>query len=237
MHMQERTDKRKQTGFSRMQECRDALTLLDDRGWKRSYHQRLFHDDFLKACTRIFWKLEAPGTFERQHCDILRRNNWEHLQQEILISTPRRFGKTISVSMFAAAMLFSAPNVEISIYSTCKRISQKLLNKVQQFFGVICQNDLKKSGFTVTRSNMEEIVLTGPEGPSDIRVVNSYPSKVVRKVCSLIFLLLCEKSVPCKSLSEGARCREREHGHKRHVRGTKEEFDEQAQEAVPPKSP
>jgi len=181
MHMQERTDKRKQTGFSRMQECRDALILLDDRGWKRSYHQRLFHDDFLKACTRIFWKLEAPGTFERQHCDILRRNNWEHLQQEILISTPRRFGKTISVSMFAAAMLFSAPNVEISIYSTCKRISQKLLNKVQQFFGVICQNDLKKRGFTVTRSNMEEIVLLGPEGPADIRVVNSYPSKVSPK--------------------------------------------------------
>ena len=230
VHMQEKSDKKKQTGFSRMQECRDALSLLDDRGWKRSYHQRLFHDDFLKACTRIFWKLEAPGTFERQHCDILRRNNWEHLQQEILISTPRRFGKTISVSMFAAAMLFSAPNVEISIYSTCKRISQKLLNKVQQFFGVICQNDLKKSGFTVTRSNMEEIVLTGPEGPSDIRVVNSYPSKVV-------FPLLYEKSVLCKSLSYRARCREREHGHKPHVRAAEENFDDQTQEAVVPKSP
>lgn len=178
MNMQKESVKRSQTGFSRMQECRDALALLDDRGWKRSFHQRLFHDDFLKACTRIFWKLEAPGTFERQHCDILRRNNWEHLQQEILISTPRRFGKTISVSMFAAAMLFSAPNVEISIYSTCKRISQKLLKKVQQFFAVICQEDLKKSGFVVTRSNMEEIVLLGPEGSTDIRVVNSYPSKV-----------------------------------------------------------
>lgn len=178
MHIQQQSAKRSQSGFSRMQECRDALALLDDRGWKRSFHQRLFHDDFLKACTRIFWKLEAPGTFERQHCDILRRNNWEHLQQEILISTPRRFGKTISVSMFAAAMLFSAPNVEISIYSTCKRISQKLLQKVQQFFAVICGQDLKKSGFVVTRSNMEEIVLTGPEGTTDVRVVNSYPSKV-----------------------------------------------------------
>lgn len=192
-HLYEKSEKKKQSGFSRMQECRDALNFLDERGWKRSYHQRLFHDDFLKACTRIFWKLEAPGTFERQHCDILRRNNWEHLQQEILISTPRRFGKTISVSMFAAAMLFAAPNVEISIYSTCKRISQKLLNKVQQFFAVICQNDLKKKGFTVTRSNMEEIVLTGPEGTTDIRVVNSYPSKVGRKVWYLKSLFLKSK--------------------------------------------
>jgi hypothetical protein len=30
----------------------------------------------------------------------------------------------------------------------------------------------------VVRKNMEEIVLQGPEGPQDIRVVNSYPSKV-----------------------------------------------------------
>ena len=31
----------------RMQHCRDALERLDRAGWKRSYHQRLFHDDFL----------------------------------------------------------------------------------------------------------------------------------------------------------------------------------------------
>ena len=36
----------------------------------------------------------------------------------ILIIFFNRFGKTISVSMFAAALLYSAPSVEISIYST-----------------------------------------------------------------------------------------------------------------------
>jgi hypothetical protein len=173
-----------ESGFSRMQRCRDALARLDERGWKRSYHQRLFHDDFLKACTRIFWKLEPAGTFARQHLEILQRNNWTHISQEVLVSTPRRFGKTISVSMFAAAMLFSAPNVEISIYSTCKRISQKLLRNVQKFFGVICNDDIASSGFVVTRSNMEEMVLKGPVGLHDVRVVNSYPSKVcAAKVC------------------------------------------------------
>ena len=33
--------------FDRMQHCRDSLTYLDTCGWKRSYHQRLFHEDFL----------------------------------------------------------------------------------------------------------------------------------------------------------------------------------------------
>ena len=96
----------------------------------------------------------------------------------MLISTPRRFGKTISVSMFAAAMFYAAPGVELSIYSTCKRISQKLLRNVQKFLMEIVQQDLAASGFKVIRQNMEEIVLQGPGGTSDVRVVNSYPSKV-----------------------------------------------------------
>ena len=33
--------------FERMQHCRDALDFLDTKGWNRSYHQRLFHEDFL----------------------------------------------------------------------------------------------------------------------------------------------------------------------------------------------
>lgn len=35
------------TPFERMQHCRDSLSYLDTCGWKRSYHQRLFHEDFL----------------------------------------------------------------------------------------------------------------------------------------------------------------------------------------------
>lgn len=168
----------RKTPMQRMRECRDALALLDTTGWNRSFHQRQFHEDFLKACTRTFWKMEPIGSFAKMHQKVLQENSWEHLAQEVLISTPRRFGKTISVSMFAAAMLYAAPAVELSIYSTCKRISQKLLRGVVKFFYEICQQDLKKHNFYVRRQNMEEIVLCGPEGERDVRIVNSYPSKV-----------------------------------------------------------
>ena len=33
--------------MDRMQDCRDALAILDRRGWNRSFHQRLFHEDSL----------------------------------------------------------------------------------------------------------------------------------------------------------------------------------------------
>ena len=107
-------------GFHRMQKCRQGLEALDRRGWQRSFHQRMFHDNFIRACARIFWKREKHGVFAKDHQRILEVNGWDHLSQEVLVSTPRRFGKTISVSMFAAAMLFSCPNLEMSIYSTCK---------------------------------------------------------------------------------------------------------------------
>lgn len=41
------------TPFDRMQECRDALQKLDNCGWMRSYHQRLFHEDFLVSYVTI----------------------------------------------------------------------------------------------------------------------------------------------------------------------------------------
>lgn len=136
-----------------------------------------------KACTRIFWKTEPPGQFSRDHRQVLLRNSWDHLAQEVLISTPRRFGKTISVSMFAAAMVFAAPRVELSIYSTCKRISQKLLRNVQKFFNEMVEHNMGAYNFKVIRQNMEEIVLQGPDGVNDVRIVNSYPSKVRAVPC------------------------------------------------------
>ena len=169
----------KKDGFARMQDCRRALEALDGLGWQRSFHQRLFHDNFIRSCTRVFFKTEPPGAFARAHQAVLDLNGWDTLAQEILISTPRRFGKTISVSMFAAALLYSAKSVELSIYSTCKRISQKLLRNVQKFLRLVFEGT-DTPPFKEIRSNMEELVLQGPEGASDVRIVNSYPSKVGR---------------------------------------------------------
>lgn len=187
------------TGFERMNLCRQALATLDRNGWERSFHQRLFHDKFLCACARIFWKTERPGTFDRCHEKILESNGWDSLRQEILVSTPRRFGKTISVSMFAAAMLYSAPKLEMSIYSTCKRISQKLLLNVQKFLQLIEQH-MGTPPMKVIRQNMEEIELLGNSGIQDFRRVNSYPSKVTISPLSPLSppsLLNAPKAPPC----------------------------------------
>jgi len=103
--------------FHFMRLLHSYLEILDEKGWNRSYHQRLFHEAFFKSVARVFFKLNPPGTFERNHKRILETYNFKTLPQEVLISTPRRFGKTIATSLFAAAMFASCPGVEISIYS------------------------------------------------------------------------------------------------------------------------
>jgi hypothetical protein len=47
------------SGFQRISACRRALEALDRRGWERSYHQRFFHDHFIRACSRVFWKVST----------------------------------------------------------------------------------------------------------------------------------------------------------------------------------
>jgi hypothetical protein len=184
------------TGHMYMQKCRQALDALDRCGWKRSFHQMQFHDSYIRACARVFWKTLGDGQFSRDHQAILENNNWDCLEQEVLVSTPRRFGKTISVSMFAAAFLFSCPQVELSIYSTCKRISQKLLRNVVKFLSMI-YTELGISPYPILRQNQEELQVCGPEGVLDTRLVNSYPSRVTTPpsypivACSRVFVFVC----------------------------------------------
>ena len=169
-------------GFVRIKRCREALFALDRCGWQRSYHQKQFHEQYIRACARIFFKRDPPGSFARAQTALLEQNGWQHLSQEVLISTPRRFGKTISVSCFAAAMVFACPNLELSIYSTCKRISQKLLRNITKFLDLIYR-ELRVPAYRVIRQNAEEIVVAGPEWIKDVRQCNSYPSKVCVCVC------------------------------------------------------
>ena len=170
-------------GIRRIQLCRGALDALDRRGWNRSFHQRLFHEEYLKSCARIFFKRDGPGAFAKNHNRVLELNGWDSTPQEILVSTPRRFGKTISVSMFAAAMIFSAPNMELSIYSTCKRISQKLLRNIVKFLDLIYL-ELGIQPYKILRMNSEVCCSRFPCFPCFL-------------CCSRFLCFLCCSRFPC----------------------------------------
>ena len=58
------------SAFDRINQCRRGLEALDRQGWLRSYHQRQFHEQFIRACARIFYKTEpqAPSSATTSAC-------------------------------------------------------------------------------------------------------------------------------------------------------------------------
>jgi hypothetical protein len=175
--------KKKLDGDARLAALRDALSILDNEGYRRSPQQQRFHEAFIAGCVRRIYGSEFESAMKR----IMTENNWSRVQQEVCIITPRRFGKTYSVAMYAAAWAYSQSRTEVSIFSTGRRASKKLLRLVKEMIG-------KLPGGTdmIEMDNMEELTLRGPD--DTIRKINSYPSKVETLKGMGGDLIICEEA-------------------------------------------
>jgi hypothetical protein len=83
-------------------------------------------------------------------CDfkvLFNLRRYPEYNQYTLISTPRRWGKTTSVGIFVASVLFSVPESWISVYSTGRRASKALSDLVYKFVMVLEET----AGYTKTR--------------------------------------------------------------------------------------
>ena len=79
-------------GDTNFRTLKALLKKVDERGYERSAHQLEFHENFFKASARVMyredWGVQKPR--------IMQKHGWESCPGEVLISTPRRFGKTFS---------------------------------------------------------------------------------------------------------------------------------------------
>ena len=80
-------------GDVNLRTLKKLLERVDQRGFERSAHQLEFHEAFFNACSRVIYKTD----WEVHKPAIMRKNNWKSVQSEVMISTPRRFGKTFSI--------------------------------------------------------------------------------------------------------------------------------------------
>lgn len=78
---------------------------------------QMFHDAFTKACLPIIYDKDWEYCSERVMKDL----GITRIRAEVLIQTPRRFGKTVSVGMYVLALLINVPGIRICIFSTGKR--------------------------------------------------------------------------------------------------------------------
>tara|TARA_B100001173_G_scaffold181432_1_gene156615 strand:+ start:460 stop:903 length:444 start_codon:yes stop_codon:yes gene_type:complete len=66
------------------------LGIVDSKGYERSSQQVEFHRCFEIACSRVIYRKD----FGLSKPQIMEKNGWTECFGEVMISTPRRFGKT-----------------------------------------------------------------------------------------------------------------------------------------------
>jgi hypothetical protein len=93
-------------GDAALAQLRALLKVVDQRGFERSAHQLQFHNSFERAVARILYR----GEWGTSKPAIMAANGWTECPSEVLISTPRRFGKTFRCAPPLAPPLPPAPS-------------------------------------------------------------------------------------------------------------------------------
>jgi hypothetical protein len=119
-------------GDTNIRTLRALLKMVDERGFERSPHQVRFHDAFERATARVIyrdnWGTDRPA--------IMKKNQWDTCPSEVMISTPRRFGKTFSIGIFAACLALTL-KCEVVVFSPARRASRKLLERMVEFIRLL----------------------------------------------------------------------------------------------------
>ena len=148
------------------------LRAIDVHYKTRSRGQIMFHQNFTMACLPHICG-ETEWEMNRQY--YLSRYDLDEYRSEILVTTPRRFGKTTAVAMFVAALMCVCPAMWVSIFSTGKRASKSLLTQIKEVIDSI-------EGMTdrIQSSNVEELWLmpVNCTKQMDVSRCFSYPSSV-----------------------------------------------------------
>lgn len=94
---------------------------------------------------------------------VLKEFGINQLRPEVLIQTPRRFGKTLSIAMFVAAMLLCCPDIKVCVFSTGKRASGSLMAEIVTL--------LTKAGHKdrIIKQNQEQLFISQTARAANVR--------------------------------------------------------------------
>ena len=161
-------------GHRLMDKMRELLATF-----KRSPQQMEMHEIMLRCIAK---QVYGDAVWEHE-LEILEYNHWTNLGQEIVVTAPRRFGKSWGVAMFACVVLLVLKGCEISIFSSGARAAggdTGMMSIIRKFL---------VEHFLVTKEklwkdNSEHIFLKFAE--NDVRKLNAYPGSVHTYVTVLL---------------------------------------------------
>jgi hypothetical protein len=162
--------KTKQKNYGDIRLANIRIFLDHVKGYDRSEMQKQFHESFLQAVALHLYKDDPEVDMDK----ICAMNEWPNLKQQVLCLTPRRFGKTTAVAMFVAAYFLSVEKAQLCIFSTGKRASDAMLDKIHEFIKLI-DEELGTDHDSGCKRKGEFLYYYG-KGANDVRKISSYPS-------------------------------------------------------------
>lgn len=169
----------RETGYTMMERIQLFLSVFDShKDWRRTSQQAECHDTYLRACAPSIF----GNTWEAERANVIALMQWpENMKQEVAVGMPRRFGKTVSTSMFAAGYALGVKNRRIAIFSAGQRQSGDLLKHVKKFFDIIVESLTKIDPALVPkhdiiRNSAENFHIRFADG--SVTEVNSFPCSI-----------------------------------------------------------
>lgn len=148
----------------------NVLKRLNNLGYVRSKDQMWFHQAFFQACLPKIYGKE----WENSSMRVMEAYGITDIRYEVMAMTPRRWGKTVSVAMFVAALLLDVPGLTIAVFSTGKRASGSLTELVKK---IIC--NVKGGAARIVKQSQEDLYIAA-HAPTDGKGVNSQEAKALQ---------------------------------------------------------
>lgn len=166
-YYQTEKEKVENNGMKRLHRLLDLLSRCDQIGLCRSHQQRQMHMEFIASSLKKILKEDYTHDITK----VCQRYNFRDLRQDIVILTPRRFGKTTGVAIYVSCYILSQPGCCVSIYSTGRRASKKILALIYKIVSMLCDDDQNR----IPTYNQEclEVITDGKRSECW-----SYPSRV-----------------------------------------------------------
>lgn len=162
------TTSNESVGWKSLKELYRLLDLFDQsKEFKRNAMQRRAIDFYIQATLRAIF----GSDFGHNIAKLRQMFRLTELRQEVLVSAPRRNGKTYATCMFSSAVMCAVPNITIACFSTGRRASRAFLLTTYKMIVFLGFRDWIKE------FNQEVMVLKNPKDDRDERKISSFPSR------------------------------------------------------------
>jgi len=165
-----RTTQVESEGEKRVEAMKRALEYTDASGFMRSKQQKVMHMAFLT----ISYAQYFGEDIQRHLIRLLSTTGFSELRSECMVLAPRRYGKTISCSLWTGAELVTQPGHDVLIYSNNHRASKMMLLQTYRVVRILQRNP-DFGGRVVGLNKNESLTYRTKDGHTN--ELKAYPAK------------------------------------------------------------